>query len=195
MTTPVEQLFHQMDREIWIVTTRCGERLGGLVSTTVSQASIVRTMPRILLTLARTHQTTDFVRESGTFAVQLIDASHADLVWRFGLQSGYDTNKWEGVGYRLSELGNPILDSNAGWLDCRVEAMFDIGDRWIVVGEVEQGEVVESSRLLRMSELVDVATSEQLRMLRELVAQDAQRDENAIRTWRTSHRFRPPAGE
>jgi len=46
------------------------------------------------------------------------------------------TNKFEGVAWRPSPLGCPVLNGVCAWIDCEIEATHTGGDHLIVVGSV-----------------------------------------------------------
>ena len=91
-------LFQRLDREIWVVTARAGDRRGGLIATFVNQASIVPESPRMIVGLAQQHYTWSLIEASGGFALHLLSVAQLDWVWRFGLQSGRDCDKLDGSG-------------------------------------------------------------------------------------------------
>jgi flavin reductase (DIM6/NTAB) family NADH-FMN oxidoreductase RutF len=137
--TAAATLFAWLDREVWLVTARAGERRGGLVATFVSQASLSPDAPRVLVGLAPQHHTQELIAQSGSFALHLLCEENLDLVWRFGLASGHDVDKFAGLVAGQGPTGSPLLEAAVGWLDCRVEASLDTGGRVVHVAEVVEG--------------------------------------------------------
>ena len=90
-------LFTRLDRELWLVTAQSGARRGGLIATFVSQASIVPQLPRVVVGIAKQHYTWELVEASGAFALHLLGDQHLDWIWRFGLQSGREIDKFDGL--------------------------------------------------------------------------------------------------
>jgi 3-hydroxy-9,10-secoandrosta-1,3,5(10)-triene-9,17-dione monooxygenase reductase component len=43
-------------------------------------------------------------------------------------------NKFDGVSFRLSAAGLPILENVVAWIDCTLEAVHEAGDHFIAVG-------------------------------------------------------------
>jgi 3-hydroxy-9,10-secoandrosta-1,3,5(10)-triene-9,17-dione monooxygenase reductase component len=82
---------------------------------------------------ARTSSTWPVLRKAGSFAVNILPAEHQHLAGQFA-RSGSD--KFAGVGYTPSLLGNPILNDALAWIDCELHAEYDGGDHTIVVGAV-----------------------------------------------------------
>ena len=123
-----EAVFALLDRELWLVTAAAGGRRGGLIATFVSQASLPAGLPRVLVGLARQHHTWGLVEASKAFALHLLTEEHLDWVWRFGLRSGRDGDKLDGLAVRAGTSGSPLLTDAPGWLDCRVEARLETGE-------------------------------------------------------------------
>jgi flavin reductase (DIM6/NTAB) family NADH-FMN oxidoreductase RutF len=179
-------LFQRLDRELWVVTAQAGERRGGLVATFVSQASIVPEMPRMIVGIAQHHHTWQMIEASGAFALHLLAESQLDWVWRFGLQSGHDVDKLAGLEVRAGLSGAPILTAAPGWLDCRVEARLDTGDRTVYLAEVLDAEAPGGAALLTLSRLRQVIPDGMRQELLEQLRRDAAIDAQAIAAWRSS---------
>lgn len=89
--------------------------------------------PLISFNPARTSSTWPVLRDVGRFCVNILPAEHQALSNKFA-RSG--TEKFEGVEYHTSPLGNPILDKALAWIDCELHEEYDGGDHTIVVGAV-----------------------------------------------------------
>jgi flavin reductase (DIM6/NTAB) family NADH-FMN oxidoreductase RutF len=182
--TAAATLFAWLDREVWLVTAGAGPRRGGLIATFVSEASIVPDLPRVLVGLARQHHTWDLVEASGAFALHLLGEQHVELVWRFGLHSGRDVDKFAGLGIRTEATGSPLLEDAVGWLDCRVEDRLDTGDRTVYLAAVLQAQVTHFAPPLTVKRLLELAPPEQLAELKRQRHSDSYRDAEAILAWR-----------
>jgi flavin reductase (DIM6/NTAB) family NADH-FMN oxidoreductase RutF len=185
-------LFAQIDRELWLVTAAAGPRRGGLIATFVSQASLVPELPRVLVGLARHHETWQLVEATNAFALHLLGEEHLDLVWRFGLCSGRDVDKLAGLSFTTGATGSPRLDGVLGWLDCRVEARLDTGDRTVYLGEVVEARVNQTAPPLTLKRALQLATPEQLREMKRQLAHDSALDAEAIHRWRQQAGDRQP---
>ncbi len=182
--TAASTLFAWLDRELWLVTAQAGGRRGGLIATFVSQASIVPELPRMLVGLARHHFTWGLVEAAGGFALHLIGERHLDWVWRFGLESGRTGDKLQGLAHRTGATGSPLLEGAIGWLDCRVEASLDTGDRTVYLAEVVQSQVTHFGPPLTLKRLLELAPPERLAELKRQMHVDSHHDAEAIRDWR-----------
>jgi flavin reductase (DIM6/NTAB) family NADH-FMN oxidoreductase RutF len=190
-TTAAAALFASLDREVWLVTARAGERRGGLIATFVNQASLSTEQPRVVIGIARQHHTWELIEASNAFALHLLGAGNVDWVPRFGLRSGRDVDKLANWSYRTASTGSPVLDETVGWLDCRVEARLHTGDRTLYLGQVLEGRVNLASPPLTVRQLLASLVPDDLAEMKRLLNRDAQIDAEAIRTWREQQGIKP----
>jgi flavin reductase (DIM6/NTAB) family NADH-FMN oxidoreductase RutF len=189
METTAAAVFAQLDPGLWLASAAAGERRGGLIATFVGQASLVIDLPRVLLGLAKQHHTWELVEASNAFALHLLGEEHLEWVWRFGLQSAREADKFAGLTVQTAASGSPLLTDALAWLDCRVEARLDTGDRTVYLAEVVQAWLNRPARPLTLKRLLQLASPPQLRELKELIARDSVVDAAAIHTWRQQKRM------
>jgi flavin reductase (DIM6/NTAB) family NADH-FMN oxidoreductase RutF len=182
--TPISKVYAQLDSPLWLVTAADGGRRGGFVATTMTQASIVAEMPRQLVTVNKRHNTHSLIEGSGAFAMHLIDETQLDLVWRFGLQSGRDVDKFAGLVFRVGATGSPILPEALGWLDCRVEGCMDSGDRTVYLAAVVDGRLERTDPPLTTRRFFKIAPPDKQKIMSEQYELDARLDALAIERWR-----------
>jgi flavin reductase (DIM6/NTAB) family NADH-FMN oxidoreductase RutF len=183
--TEIAQVFALTDREVWLLAARHGSARAGLIATFVNQASIVPDAPRVVVGLAKQHHTWQAVDASRRFVLHLLAEDQIDLVWRFGLQSGREVDKWAGLACDDSALGGPRVKEALAWIDCRVEAALDIGDRTIYAAEVLAVSLERTAPPLTMRRLIELAPPECLRAMRDGLLRDGAVDAAAIQQWRT----------
>ena len=184
-------LIASLDRELWLVTAQAGERRGGLIATFVSPASIVPEAPRMLVGLAKQHYTWELVEASSAFTLHLLGPQHLELVRRFGLSSGRDADKFAGLLVRTAKSGSPLLASALGWLDCRVEARMDTGDRTVYLGAVVDCCMSESGPPLTLRQMIQMAPPDMLAEMKRQRLCDSLIDAAAIRLWQGENEPRP----
>jgi flavin reductase (DIM6/NTAB) family NADH-FMN oxidoreductase RutF len=184
--TAAATLIAWLDQEIWLVTSQAGEQRGGLIATFVIPASIVAEVPRMLLGIAKQHHTWGLIESSGVLGLHLLGEQHLEWVWRFGLQSGRDVDKFEGVPFRMSPSGSPLLEEAIGWMDCRVETRTDTGDRTLYLVEVVESRVTHFAQPLTARRLMQLASPAKLAELKRQRHIDSLADAEAIRTWRAA---------
>nr|AAZ38134.1 putative FMN-dependent oxidoreductase [Arthrobacter sp. KW] len=82
---------------------------------------------------SRASSTWPVLRQSRPVHVNILPAELQHLAAQFA-RSGAD--KFAGVDYTLSPLGNPVLDHALAWVDCELHQEHDGGDHTIVVAAV-----------------------------------------------------------
>jgi flavin reductase (DIM6/NTAB) family NADH-FMN oxidoreductase RutF len=182
--TLVSKVYARLDPPLWLVTAADGGRRGGLIATTVSQASIVDAMPRQLITVDKRHNTHALIEGSGAFAMHLIDETQLDLVWRFGLQSGRNIDKLAGLQFRIGATGSPLLAEALAWFDCRVEARMDTGDRTVYLAAVVDGRLHRTDPPLTNRRFFDIAPPDKQKIMSEQYDHDSRLDAALIQQWR-----------
>ncbi|HBN8393324.1 TPA: flavin reductase family protein [Pseudomonas aeruginosa] len=74
------------------------------------------------------------IRQAGRFAVNILSGEQVKISNQFARQG---TDKWHGVEWQESPLGNPLIVGSLHWLDCEIHAEHAAGDHLIVIGEVK----------------------------------------------------------
>jgi flavin reductase (DIM6/NTAB) family NADH-FMN oxidoreductase RutF len=189
----VGAVYHMYDPPLWLVTAaanaECGSARGGCIATFVARASIVADRPRMVAGIARQHHTWQMIEASGRFAVALLPDDALDLVWRFGLATGKDGDKFAGLPDRRTPLGNPWVDGVSAWLDCRIENRMETGDRTVYLAQVTGGGVLDDGTApLTAGRLMDQAPADKRAELDRLYARDGHVDAAAIDAWRAEHK-------
>jgi flavin reductase (DIM6/NTAB) family NADH-FMN oxidoreductase RutF len=177
-------IFESLDRELWLVTAAAGPKRGGLIATFVGGVSLVPELPRACVAIARHHHTWSLIESQNCFALHLLGKAQLDWVWRFGLSSGHDGDKFEGLSTRLGLLGSPLLEGAIAWMECRVETRCELGDRTLYIAEVVDASGPPSSRPLTVREMSSVAPEDRRAALETLRIRDIAIDSQAIRDWR-----------
>lgn len=180
----INDVFHLYDPPLWLVTARDGARRGGFIATAVTRASIVPDLPRMLLAVAKHHYTWGLIEASGRFALHLLCADDLQSVRCFGLASGHQVDKFAGLSLSETPNGLPILAGAMSWLDCRVEARMDTGDRTAYLAEVTDGNLLHRGPILTVATLLRDAPEADRAELKRLYACDQTTDREAILAWR-----------
>ena len=105
----------------------------------IGGASIVPERPRVVTHIYKTNHSHEMIAGSGAFALNFLRADQLELIDRFGMHSGRNLDKLEGLDYKKGETGSPLLSDCWGWLDCRVVNAMDGGDMTCFLAEVVDG--------------------------------------------------------
>lgn len=117
---------------VTIITSTTVE--GPVGFTSQSFTSLSMEPPLIAFNVMNSSTSWPKIRQGSSFCVNILAAGSEALSTQFA-KSG--TDKFAGVNYRLSELGNPILEDTLVWIDCTLYAEYDGGDHTIIIGQVD----------------------------------------------------------
>ena len=130
------------------VTTHWQGRDNVQMAVAIAAASIVPDHPRITMQLYKTNLTHDMVFSSGIFALNFLKTAQLDIVGDFGLVSGRDKDKLQGVATTFGESGSPLLTDCFGYLDCQVINAMDGGDMTCFLADVLDGKTISEGEPL-----------------------------------------------
>ena len=159
----IRKVMDELPYGLYIIGSTAGNDVNGMMADWVMQVSFE---PRLLaVAMESDAHTLQNVRSSGAFTVNLLseDQESMELAAKFA-QPYYDAKvqgrsrtapevhrKLEGVPYRRTERGCPVLEAAMAWLECEAERFIDTGDHSIVIATVRDGEVVRSAEPLTSS--------------------------------------------
>ncbi len=189
----VDAVYRLYDPPLWLVTAAetptAGSQRGGCIAILVARASIVHQMPRMVVGIARQHHTWRMIEASRRFAVYLLPESAVELVWRFGLATGTEIDKYADLPELRTPLGNPRVQGPIAWLDCEVENSMSTGDRSLYIAAVTGGGAQhDGASPLTAGRLMALAPADKRAELDRLYARDGDIDAAAIDAWRREHR-------
>ena len=114
----------------------------------ITAASIVPDRPRVIIQLYKTNLSHEMVLSSGAFALNFLREDQLALIGDFGLVSGRDQDKLEGVDQTPGTSGSPLLKDCFGYMDCRVINAMDGGDMTCFLAEVLDGKTMSEGEPL-----------------------------------------------
>ncbi|WP_104182201.1 flavin reductase family protein [Arthrobacter sp. B0490] len=126
---------------ITIITGQDGE--GPIGFTCQSFYSVSVDPPLVSFSVMKTSTTYPRIRDTGSFAVNILSADQATASDQFARRG---TDKWAGITWHPTQDGNPILEHTPAWLNCTIVAENDAGDHLIVIGRVTELGSLDSHR-------------------------------------------------
>jgi flavin reductase (DIM6/NTAB) family NADH-FMN oxidoreductase RutF len=108
-------------------------------------ASLSLEPPLVLVCVDHKAQSYVALKESAGFAVNVLSTDQAHLSRRF---ASTRLDKFDGVAYRLSDLGLPLIDGALAHLECTTVRQHAEGDHTIFIGRVERGGSASGEPLL-----------------------------------------------
>ena len=126
------------------VTSQWQGKANVQIAVAIAAASIVPDMPRVVVQIYKTNFSHHLIYSSGALALNFLRADQLHLIKDFGMVSGRDRDKLEGVGVHAEATGCPVLDDSWGYLDCQVVNAMDGGDMTCFLADVVTGDVVSN---------------------------------------------------
>ncbi|MHA6194824.1 flavin reductase family protein [Pseudomonas wadenswilerensis] len=117
---------------ITVITSHVDEQPLGF--TCQSFYSVSMNPPLVSFSVMRNSASYPGIRQAGRFLVNILSGDQAGISNQFARKG---TDKWHGVEWQRSPLGNPIIAGSLHWLDCEIHAEHAAGDHLIVIGEVK----------------------------------------------------------
>ena len=128
------QVMGQFTTGVTVVTTRSHEVLAGL--TVNSFTSVSLDPPLVLICVDVYSSVLPFIRESGTFAVNILTSEQESLSRCFATTSEVRFEHFCHASYHIAATGSPILDGALAFIDSRIVAEYPGGDHIIFLGHV-----------------------------------------------------------
>ena len=125
---------------VTVITTMDAEgRPAGLTASAFTSVSL--NPPLILVCVAHDAHSYPALAGAKHFAVNILAGHHESVSTRFATKpTKHPSEKFEGVDFRQSTLGLPVLKDSLAELECEVVHSYPAGDHTIFVGRVEVGE-------------------------------------------------------
>jgi len=106
-----------------------GITIGSLVSLSLDP-------PLVGISIGHESSLYETLERSPGFAVNLLAGDQGELAEDFARKGVRSFTGRDGLKFRRSPSGYPLLEGAVGWLDCRVHAKHVVGDHTLFVGEV-----------------------------------------------------------
>ena len=124
---------------VTVVTAACPD---GPVGVTIgSFTSVSMEPPLVLFCLGRGSASSERLRSSADFCVNVLACDQVDLCLLFASRS---EDRFRGVATRMEVTGAPVIEGCAAWIECRTHSVHPAGDHDIVIGEVVALEVADA---------------------------------------------------
>jgi len=117
---------------ITVITSHLDDQPIGFTCQSFHSVSI--SPPLVSFSVMRTSASYPGIRQAGRFAVNILSGEQVGISNQFARRGA---DKWHGVHWQPSPLGNPVIAGSLHWLDCAIHAEYPVGDHLIVIGEVK----------------------------------------------------------
>jgi flavin reductase (DIM6/NTAB) family NADH-FMN oxidoreductase RutF len=178
---PQHSIFSLTNHELFVITARDGDRVGGQIATWIVPATLAAGRQRVVAVISPENYTHDLIAASGSFVLNMLADHQQELVPRFGLYSGRDVDKFEGLQLANAKSGIPILADTCGWALCEIVAALDCGDRMVYIADVTGQQLDPARRPLRKNDAFEALPPAVRLQLEEKQRRDGIRDAALIK--------------
>ena len=121
---------------VFVLGTTAGDKMNACITNTAMQ--VASNPDRIAICCINANYTCDLIKESGTFALTLLDQTCTfETIQHFGFQSGRDVDKFADLTPQIDSLGNPYLGYQAcAVISGKVVDSLDLGSHTMFIAEV-----------------------------------------------------------
>lgn len=133
---------------VFVLSSKSDDKVNACITNTCIQ--VANDPVRIAISVLNTNLTCDYIKDSGVFSVSVLDKTCIfDTIKHFGMQSGRDVNKFEGVKLPIDLNGVPYLPwSTNSVLSAKVLESIDLGTHTLFIAEVVDMKVLSDNEPL-----------------------------------------------
>lgn len=110
-----------------------------------SFSSVSLEPPLVLWNIAKVSRSLPAFLDASYFGISVLTREQRNLAVRFAQSA---PGLFDGVQYRYTEHGVPLLEAALAWFECATYARYDCGDHYILVGEVIGYDTADGDPLL-----------------------------------------------
>lgn len=141
-----ERVLPRLTSGIYVLTTRKGEEINGMIATWVSQVS--SRPPLIIICVKKERYSHHMIKDSEVFVLNVLREDQKELLPIFKSRVKTKTDKFKEVPYLIKDTGAPIIKKALAFLECKVISSLDPGDHTIFLGEVIRAELLQGGQPL-----------------------------------------------
>lgn len=140
-----KKALYNLSYGVFMLSTKAGDKVNGCITNTCMQ--VANSPTRVAISVLNTNYTCDLIKESGIFALSMLDQSATfETIKHFGFQSGREVDKFADITPPTNEQGVPYM----GWqacavLSCKVASSQNLGSHTLFIAEVEDSKVLSEN--------------------------------------------------
>ena len=140
--------FHKLSYGLYIIATESNRKKSGYIGNTAFQ--VTSEPPRIAISCNKKNATMQQIIDSNSFSLSVLQQNAStSLIGEFGFMSSEQMDKFQKVETKTAVTGAPIvLDSSVAWFDCKVISTHDVGSHILIIGEVQESDVISDEEPL-----------------------------------------------
>lgn len=127
---------YKLSYGVFMLSTKAGDKVNGCITNTCIQ--VANSPTRVAISVLNTNYTCDLIKESGVFALSLLDETTTfETIKHWGFQSGHTVDKLDGLPLPTDVNGVPYLSwSTCAVISCKVTEKIDLGSHTMFIGEI-----------------------------------------------------------
>jgi flavin reductase (DIM6/NTAB) family NADH-FMN oxidoreductase RutF len=126
------EAFAKMTYGIYVLTSKTGEAVNGMIASWVSQVSY--NPPLIMVAVHPSRYSHRLIEQGGCFALHVLSDEQTDFLARF--KTPDVDHKFSALDWATGLTGCPILSDCLAWLECELKAHYRPGNHTLFIGEV-----------------------------------------------------------
>ena len=136
--------FRALSYGLYIISAKSGDKAAGCVVNTFQQ--VTSKPARVSVAINKENVTAGVVLEAGRFeATVLSENASMEHIGLFGFRSSADVDKFAEAAHAFDAAGVPYpTEAAVAHFGARVIESIDVGTHWLIVGEVEEAEVLST---------------------------------------------------
>ncbi|HPP07135.1 MAG TPA: flavin reductase, partial [Syntrophorhabdaceae bacterium] len=129
---------------VYIISSKSNGKLNGQIANTVFQ--ITSEPPTVAISINKENLTHEYIAKSKVFSISIVAKSAPmNLIGQFGFKSGREIDKFQGITYKTSITGAPIiLDNTVAYFDCEVLSATDAGTHTVFIGKIVDCDILSN---------------------------------------------------
>ena len=133
---------------LYLVTANENGKDNGCIINTFSQQT--DTPLQLSITINKQNLTAEMIERTGCFAISVLsEKATFEMFRRFGMQSGRNCNKFDGIDTVRTPDGLLRLTSGLNaYMTCKVTNRIDLGTHWIFIAEMTDAEILNNDQSL-----------------------------------------------
>ena len=151
-----KKALYNLSYGVFMLSTRSGEKVNGCITNTCMQ--VANDPVRIAISVLNSNYTCDLIKESGIFALSLLDVQCSfETIKHFGFQSGRDVDKMKDLTLPVDQNDIPYMGYQAcAVISGKVLEQQDLGTHTLFIAEVTDAKLLNENAPLRRSLVGDV---------------------------------------
>ena len=140
--------FHKLSYGLYIIATELNGKKSGYIGNTAFQ--VTSEPPQLAISCNKKNATMQQIIDSKSFTLSVLkQEAGTSLIGEFGFMSSENMDKFQKVETTTAVTGAPVvLDSSVAWFDCKVISTHDVGTHILIIGEVQDSDIVSEEEPL-----------------------------------------------